>query len=83
MRQSAKYAAIAYLRFSGMPSQVDFTERKSSHTSIELSQRPSRMPRERPVDYQVLLCGSHYCYTYYMIRIDYFQAEAVGVHLFR
>jgi len=34
---------------------------KSSHTSIKLVQWLSEVPRECPVNYKVLLFGSHYC----------------------
>jgi len=44
--------------------QVEFTERKSSHTGIELTQRTSKAPKEFPVNYEVQLSGSHYTVTH-------------------
>jgi len=52
--------------------QVEFREGKSSHTGIELTQRPSGAPRECLVDYKVPLSRSHYCYTSYTMRVEYF-----------
>jgi len=51
---------VPYIVNTNSARRVEFTERKSSHTGIELEQRPSQAPKECSVDYKVLLSGSHH-----------------------
>jgi len=44
--------------------QVQFTERKSSHTGIELTQRPSKAPDSTQWSDEVPLPWSHYTVTH-------------------
>jgi len=62
------------------PTGVKMLYAQSSHTSIELTQRLSKAPRECTVDHavdlKVPLSGIHYCNTSYTTRTDFLSCRS-------
>jgi len=62
------------------PTGVKMVYAQSSHTSIELTQRLPKAPREciadHAVDYEVPLSGSHYWFTSYTMRTDFLSCRS-------